>query len=91
MGSGADASVCSRLSCIFLEKLLMLGADKRDVFPLLNRVLLKKENECFAGIDLLELDLVRSRASVLKAALRRPSFCATAKSACFRQRRRRSG
>lgn len=67
MGSGADASVCSRLSCIFLEKLLMLGADKRDVFPLLNRVLLKKENECFAGIDLLELDLVRSRASVLKA------------------------
>jgi len=67
MGSGEDASVCSRLSCLFLEKLLSLGADKKDAFALLNKVLIKKGDECFSSLDLFELDMCDGSASLLKA------------------------
>lgn len=67
MGSGSEASVVSRLSCMFLEKLLMLGADRQDALMLLNKILIKREGECFSGMDLFELDLCDGTAVLMKA------------------------
>lgn len=67
MGSGRDAALTSRLACVFLEKLLTCTSDKSVVFEMLNRTLVKKNDECFTTLDLLEVDLYEKKASFIKA------------------------
>lgn len=67
MGSGRDAALTSRLSAIMLEKLLAVGAEKESALRLLNKALVEKSEEVFATVDLLEIDRVLSRATLIKA------------------------
>ncbi len=73
MGSGKQAAASSRLSCIFLEKLLSAGTAKNVCLELLNNLLLSKNDETFSGIDLLEIDKLNSGAFFIKAGAA-PSF-----------------
>lgn len=66
MGSGRDAALTSRLSAIMLEKLLTIGADKKDALQMVNKMLTQKKEEVFATIDLLEVDRITSQATLLK-------------------------
>lgn len=67
MGSGRDAALTSRLAAIMLEKLLSVGAEKESAIKLLNKALVEKQEEIFATVDLLELDRINSRATIIKA------------------------
>lgn len=67
MGSGRDAALTSKLSAIMLEKLLSVGAEKESALKLLNKALVEKPEEVFATVDLLEIDRVLSRATLIKA------------------------
>ncbi len=67
MGSGRDAAMTSRLTSVFVEKLLCGGAGKGATMELLNDLLMSRTKECFATVDLMELDLVAGRASFVKA------------------------
>lgn len=67
MGSGRDAALTSRLASVFLEKLLTCTSDKSVIFEMLNRTLIKKNDECFTTLDLLEVDLYEKKASFIKA------------------------
>jgi len=73
MGSGKAAAATSRLSCVFLEKLLRASTKKNVCLELLNNLLLSKNDETFAGIDLLEIDKLNSSACFIKAGAA-PSF-----------------
>lgn len=66
MGSGRDASLTSRLSAIMLEKLLTIGADKKDALQMVNKMLTQKKEEVFATIDLLEVDRINAQATLFK-------------------------
>lgn len=66
MGSGRDAALTSRLSAIMLEKLLTIGADKKDALQMVNKMLTKKKEEVFATIDLLEVDRITAQATIFK-------------------------
>ena len=52
---------------MFVEKLLSGGAGKGVTMELLNNLLMSKNKECFSSVDLLEIDLIRRRASFVKA------------------------
>jgi len=67
MGSGADAAITSRIACIFLEKLLSAGNRKNTVLTMLNHFIRQKNMECFATVDLLEVDLLTGEASFVKS------------------------
>lgn len=67
MGSGPAAASSSRLTAIFLEKLLEMGAKKEESIRLLNKLLIAKEGEIFAGVDLAEIDRVTATATLTKA------------------------
>lgn len=67
MGSGREAAMTSRITSVFVEKLLSGGAGKGVTMELLNNLLMSKSRECFSGVDLLELDLIKKRASFVKA------------------------
>ncbi len=67
MGSGRDAAMTSRLTSVFVEKLLSGGAGKGVTIELLNNLLMSKSKECFSGVDLLEVDLINKKASFVKA------------------------
>ncbi len=67
MGSGRDAAMTSRITSVFVEKLLSGGAGKGVTMELLNSMLMSKSKECFSTVDLLELDLIKRRASFVKA------------------------
>ena len=67
MGSGRDAAMTSKLTSVFVEKLLSGGAGKGVTIELLNNLLMSKNNECFSSVDLLEVDLIKKRASFVKA------------------------
>ena len=67
MGSGRDAALTSRLSSIMLEKLLSVGAEKESAIKLLNKALIEKNEEIFATVDLLEIDRILCRATLIKA------------------------
>lgn len=73
MGSGKTAAATSRLSCVFLEKMLSAGTAKNVCIELLNNLLLSKNDETFSGIDLLEIDKLNSSACFIKAGAA-PSF-----------------
>lgn len=67
MGSGRDAAITSRMTCIFLEKLLAAGNRKNTVLKMLNNFIRHKNLECFATVDLLEIDLLSGEASFVKS------------------------
>ncbi len=67
MGSGRSAALTSRLTSIFLEKLLTTGTHKNVTLELLNNLLLSKNDESFATVDLLEVDLLTGDALFIKA------------------------
>lgn len=67
MGSGRSAALTSRLTSVFIEKLLTTGAHKNVTLELLNNLLLSKNDESFATVDLLEIDLLSGDASFIKA------------------------
>ena len=66
MGSGRDAALTSRLSAIMLEKLLTIGADKKDALQMVNKMLTKQKEEVFATIDLLEVVRITAQATIFK-------------------------
>ncbi len=67
MGSGTDAAITSRITCIFLEKLLSAGNKKGTVLKMLNHVIRHKNVECFATVDLLEVDLLTGEGVFVKS------------------------
>lgn len=67
MGSGRSAALTSRLTSVFIEKLLTTGAHKTVTLEMLNNLLLSKNDESFATVDLLEIDLLSGEASFIKA------------------------
>ena len=73
MGSGKVAAATSRLSCVFLEKMLRAGTSKTVCLEMLNNLLLSKNDETFSGIDLLEIDKLTGCAYFIKAGAA-PSF-----------------
>ena len=73
MGSGKTAAATSRLSCVFLQKMLSAGSSIGVCIEMLNNLLLSKNDETFSGIDLLEIDKLQGRACFVKAGAA-PSF-----------------
>ncbi len=67
MGSGPDASLTSKMTGIFLSKLLGAGNRKHTVLKMLNNFIRNKNLECFATVDLLEIDLLKGEASFIKS------------------------
>lgn len=66
MGSGVDAALTSRISAVFMEKMLAAGNSTEISLKMLNGFLRNKGggslHECSATMDLLELDLMRGEA-----------------------------
>lgn len=67
MGSGREAELVSRLTSIFLEKLLALGAEASETLRMLNSMLISKDEEIFTTVDLLEIDRMTGDARMIKA------------------------
>lgn len=71
MGSGADAALTSRISAVFMEKMLSAGNSAEISLKMLNGFLRNKGggslHECSATMDLLELDLMRGEAHFHKS------------------------
>lgn len=67
MGSGREASESSRIAGMFLEKLLLAGADRYSTLSLLNGYLASRETEVFATVDLFEADLYTGKCVLMKA------------------------
>jgi stage II sporulation protein E len=67
MGSGEEASLTSKLCRIFLEKMLVCGNRKSTTLAMLNNLLCSRNTECFATVDICEIDLMRGEASFLKS------------------------
>ena len=73
MGNGKTAAATSRLSCVFLEKMLSAGTAKNVCLEMLNNLLLSKNDETFSSVDLLEIDKLGGSAYFIKAGAA-PSF-----------------
>ena len=67
MGSGETAALTSRVCRVFLEKMLACGNDKTTTLEMLNMFLKNRGAECFATIDLLEIDMHTGTASFIKS------------------------
>jgi len=67
MGSGRDAALTSRVTCIFLQKLLEAGNRKNIAVEMLNNFIRKRNMECFATVDMMEIDLLNASASFIKS------------------------
>ena len=67
MGSGKEAALTSRLCAVFLSKMLRAGNSKASALSMLNDVVRNKGLECFATIDLLEIDLISGQAGFVKS------------------------
>ena len=67
MGSGEEASLTSKITTVFLEKLLCSGNKKSTVLKMLNNFIRNKNLECFTTVDLLEIDTITSEASFVKS------------------------
>lgn len=73
MGSGREAAFTSRLSSIFIEKLMHCATPKNVTLEMLNTFLMAKTDETFSTVDLLEVDLFSGDANFIKAGAA-PSF-----------------
>ena len=67
MGSGETAALTSRVCRVFLEKMLACGNDKTTTLEMLNMFLKNRGAECFATIDLLEIDMHTGTAAFIKS------------------------
>lgn len=67
MGSGRDAALTSRLCGGFLEKMLCAYNPKDLSMEMLSNLIRNKGSECFATVDLLEVDLLNGRAGFIKS------------------------
>ncbi len=67
MGSGEEASLTAKLCRVFLEKMLVCGNRKSTTLAMLNHLLCSRNTECFATVDICEIDLMRGEASFLKS------------------------
>ena len=67
MGSGREAAFTSRLSAIFIEKLMHCATPKNVTLEMLNAFLMSKTDETFTTVDLLEVDLLSGEAHFIKA------------------------
>lgn len=67
MGSGEEAALTSKLCRVFLEKMLACGNPKGITLEMLNNLLCSRNRECFATVDICEIDLVTGVASFLKS------------------------
>ena len=67
MGSGRDAALTSRLSAVFLSKMLKAGNTKATALEMLNTIVRNNGLECFATVDLLEIDLISGQACFVKS------------------------
>ncbi len=67
MGSGEDAALTSKLCSVFLEKMLVCGNKKSTTLSMLNHLLCSRDAECFATVDVVEIDLMQGVASFLKS------------------------
>ena len=67
MGSGAEAALTSRICGVFLDKMLRAGSGKQQTIDMLNDVVRNKGIECFATVDLFELDLLSGEACFVKS------------------------
>lgn len=67
MGSGEEASLTAKLCRVFLEKMLTCGNRKSTTLAMLNNLLCSRNTECFATVDICEIDLVKGEASFLKS------------------------
>ena len=66
MGSGEVAAATSKICRVFLEKMLEGGNSKTTAVEMLNTFVRNKGVECYATVDLLEVDLILGTASFLK-------------------------
>ena len=67
MGSGREAALTARLCRVFLEKMLGSGNKKSTALEMLNMIVAGKGVECFATVDLLEIDTMLGTASFIKS------------------------
>ncbi len=69
MGSGREAALSSRLSSVFIEKMIDTQTEKSVVLELLNNALIaqNRESESFSTVDLFEADLLSGKCSFVKA------------------------
>ncbi len=67
MGSGREAALTSRLSSLFLKKMLMAKNSKPVAIEMLNNFIRSKNTECFSTVDLLEIDLLNGQAAFIKS------------------------
>ncbi len=67
MGSGKEAALTSRLCGVFLAKMLRAGNSKASSLEMLNDIVRNKGLECFATVDLLEIDLISGDACFVKS------------------------
>ncbi len=73
MGSGTDAAITSRLCTVFLERMLRAGCRIEVCLTMLNSLIAKKGGECFATVDIMELDRYSGEARFIKSGAA-PSF-----------------
>lgn len=71
MGSGREAALTSRLCALFLSKMLSAGNSKACSLRMLNDAVRNKGLECFATVDLLEIDLYSGQACFVKSEIGR--------------------
>ncbi|MBQ0126081.1 MAG: SpoIIE family protein phosphatase, partial [Clostridiales bacterium] len=67
MGSGNVAAATSGICSVFLEKMLACGNGKSSTLQMLNTLVRNKGVECYATVDMLEIDLICGVASFVKS------------------------
>lgn len=67
MGSGHEAALTSRIAGLFLRRMLEAGAGVNCTLELLNNFIRYRSVECFATVDLLEVDTLCSEARFIKS------------------------
>ena len=67
MGSGTDAACTSRMACIMLNKLITGGCSVSIAIDMINKLLLKKFDEVFTTLDILQIDIFSGEANLYKA------------------------
>ena len=79
MGSGEIAAMTSRMCRVFLEKMLECGNSKSTTIEMLSTFIRNKGVECYATVDLLEVDLLQGTAAFIKCGAT-PSYVKRGKS-----------
>lgn len=66
MGSGDIAALTSRICRVFLEKMLSCSNGKMATLEMMNTFIRNKGVECYATVDLLEIDMILGIATFVK-------------------------